>query len=111
MLEYSPYNELVETIERVNTEDTYQELMNKEEKVLDTINSVIKHYKDIDIKEKEFINLPLSLIVFKFFNTWINMFNDVIEGDVKDFFNKEDRLLYIGVTLILLSITIYIFFT
>ena len=50
MLEYSEYKSLMDILDRSNTENSYQDLMKKEEKVLDTVNNVIKHYKDTDIK-------------------------------------------------------------
>ena len=53
MLEYSDYKSLVNTLEQSNHDNTYQELINKEDKVLDTVNRVIKNYRDEDVKEKD----------------------------------------------------------
>lgn len=108
MLEYSDYKSLVNTLEQSNHDNTYQDVMSKEGKALDTMNSVIKYYRDSDVKEFEFINNTISQVVYKFFNIWIDMFNDIMDN--KSFIEtitKEDRLVYIGITCILISIFLY----
>jgi hypothetical protein len=110
MLEYSDYKSLVNTLEQSNHDNTYQELINKEDKVLDTVNRVIKNYRDDDVKEKEFINHTISQVVYKFFNIWIEMFNDLLNSngkDIFDIFSKDDRLVYIGIMFIFISIFLY----
>jgi len=110
MLEYSDYKSLVNTLEQSNHENTYQDMMKKEDKTLDTMNRVIKYYKDEDAKEKEFINYTVSQVVYKFFNVWIDMFNEILNSGGKniiDTLTKDDRLIYIGVMLIIISIILY----
>ena len=110
MLEYSDYKSLVNTLEQSNHDNTYQELINKEDKVLDTVNRVIKNYRDEDVKEKEFINHTISQVVYKFFNIWIEIFNDLLNSngkDIFDIFSKDDRLVYIGIMFIFISIFLY----
>ena len=110
MLEYSDYKSLVNTLEQSNHDNTYQELINKEDKVLDTVNRVIKNYRDEDVIEKEFINHTISQVVYKFFNIWIEIFNDLLNSngkDIFDIFSKDDRLVYIGIMFIFISIFLY----
>lgn len=110
MLEYSDYKSLVNTLEQSNHDNTYQELINKEDKVLDTVNRVIKNYRDDDVKEKEFINHTISQVVYKFFNIWIEIFNDLLNSDgndIFDIFTRDDRLVYIGIMFIFISIFLY----
>jgi hypothetical protein len=110
MLEYSDYKSLIDTLEQSNQDNTYQILMNKEDKVLDTMNRVIKYYKDEDAKEKEFINYTISQVVYKFFNVWIEIFNEIINkngSNIIEILIKDDRLIYIGVMFIFISIILY----
>lgn len=110
MLEYSDYKSFVDTLEQSNHENTYQEVMKKEERVLDTMNKVIKHYKDQDIKERQFVNLPISLAVYRFFSIWTEIMDEILKdgmGNILQILNKEDRLVYIGVMFVFLSIILY----
>ena len=114
MIEYSEYKSLVDVIEKSqNHENTYEEVMKKEEKVLDTMNRVIKYYRDVDIKEQQFVNMPISKVVYRFFNVWIEMFNELMDAnntkrvDFLSVFTKDDRLVYIGVFLVLLSVFLF----
>jgi hypothetical protein len=108
MLEYSDYKSLVNTLEQSNQDNTYEDVMKKEVKTLDTMNKVINYYRDSDAKEFEFINNTISQVVYKFFNIWIDMFNDIMNN--KNFIetiSKDDHLVYIGITCIFISIFLY----
>lgn len=116
MLEYSEYKDLVDILQSSNQETTYQEVMSKETKVLDTLNSVIKNYRDDAVNTRQFINTPFAMIVNRFFNIWIDIFNDILNfkydkaTSIKDFYSifvKEDRLIYIGIFMIIISFIIY----
>lgn len=113
MIEYSEYKSLVDILAKSeNHENTYQEVMNKETNVLDTVNNVVNYYKDIDIKEKQFVNMNISYVVYRFFNVWGELFKDLVNGDMKnvnlmDIFTKDDRLIYIGAMLVLISVFLY----
>ncbi len=113
MIEYSEYKSLVDILEKSdNHENTYQEVMKKETNVLDTINNVVNYYKDIDIKEKQFVNMNISYVVYRFFNVWGDIFKELVNTDVNklnllEVFTKDDRLIYIGVLFIMISIFLY----
>ena len=112
MLQYSEYKSLVDILEKSNNYDgTYQELMSKEEKVLDTVNKVIQVYKDDDIRKikfKSFLDYSIHEIIFKFFNVWTDMFKELVAHEnILDVIQKEDRLIYIGMMLIVLSLCFY----
>lgn len=116
MLEYSEYKNLVDILQSSNQETTYQEVMSKETKVLDTLNSVIKNYRDDTVNTRQFINTPFAMIVNRFFNIWIDIFSEIgnikyndsmVIKNVTNVFIKEDRLIYIGIFLILISFIMY----
>jgi hypothetical protein len=111
MLQYSEYKSLVEILEKSNNDGIYQELMDKEEKVLDTVNKVIQVYKDDDIRKlkyKNFLDYSIHEAIFKFFNVWVEMFKEIVAHEnILDVIQKEDRLIYIGMMLIILSFCFY----
>lgn len=111
-LEYSEYKDLVNILEASNVDDSYQKLMGKEDKVLDTINRSIKYYRDEKQKEKEFIHLDILEIVMRFINTWIDIIKEFIEiKDISDppkILLSRDRPIYVGIMLIIVSILIYL---
>jgi hypothetical protein len=112
-LEYSEYNNIVEVIDKSNAENAYQDLMGKEEKVLDTVNNVIKYYNDNEIKDTQFINQSFSYLVQHFFKTWSDIGTEIIESKnlLNDFIyiiKKENRIFYIGIMFIIISIFLYL---
>jgi len=112
MLEYSEYKNLIDTLEQTDHENTYQGLMQKESKVLDTVNQAIKVYKDDKVKRTQFVNTPISDIVHRFFTVWNEIIQDLVSKgnsltDVYTILNSKDRLVYVGVTLVILSVIFY----
>jgi hypothetical protein len=113
MIEYSEYKSLVDILKESNQDNTYQDVMKKEEKVLDTINSVVKYYKDTDVKEQQFVNQPMQYVLFRFGNVWLDIYNDIINQRVDTLqkmfriFTKDDRLVYIGLMCIVISVLLY----
>lgn len=114
MLEYSEYKTLVDILEKSgNHETTYQDVMKKEDKVLDTLNNVTKYYRDDKTRETQFVNMPVHFVIFRFFNVWLDIYNELINTNFKTIreftkiFTKEDRLIYIGIFFVLISFFIY----
>lgn len=104
--------------------DIYTDLMQKEEKVLNTIDRVVNHSKVTDLKRLSFIHQPLHVILIRLIETTRFIIEDLInivgQGGAKDpkyksikhalwvTFLGEDRKLYVGVLLILIAIVITI---
>lgn len=111
MLEYSEYKDLIDILQVSNHENTYQELMKKEEKTLDTVNNVVRQFRDKKVEETQFVNMPVAFVVNRFFNVWIEIWNEVLVAktpkQILAILSKDDRLIYIGVTLIILSIMFF----
>jgi hypothetical protein len=106
-LEYTEYKSVVELINQSDQDKVYQELMGKETKTLDTINKVIKYYNDNDYKNKEFVNMSFWELVIRFGDIWGEMYNDLLKNkNILEIFMKNDRPIYIGILLIIISIFI-----
>lgn len=95
-------------------DNVYQELMKKEGKTLDTINNVIKYYKDNDYKNKEFVTMNFWEVLIRFYEIWYEIWNDIsntgINGNINDTISvgsillKNDRPIYVGISIIIISI-------
>jgi hypothetical protein len=112
-VQYSDYKSFIDTLTSSNHDFTYQNMIEKEEKVLDTMNNVIKYYNDNQTKEKEFVNQSMMYIATRLFTVWNDIFADVIKlnslslSTIVDIFMKDDRLVYIGITLLIISVMLY----
>jgi hypothetical protein len=109
---YSEYNEIKDILQRSNVENSYELLMKKEEKVLDTVNQVVKYYKDQDIRENEFVNQNVYTIISKLGETWKDILEDAfLVKSASDFyylFIKEDRIIYIGISMVIVALFLFL---
>ena len=112
-IEYAEYKSLVEILGASETSDTtYEDLMKKEENVLSTVNHVVKHIQDKDIKSKQFIDMSVDTIVQRFFLLWPEMLKDFYasktSSEIIHSLTKDDRIIYWG--LLLIGIGLFMFF-
>jgi hypothetical protein len=110
-IEYSEYKEVLNILKRDNVENSYEDIMKKENKALDTINTVVKYYRDTDIKDSQVINQDIHTIVKRFFDTWNNILKDITTPnksfDFLTIITKEDRLIFIGLTFIVIAFILF----
>ena len=110
MVEYSEYKNLTDIISKSNHETTYQDLMQKEEKVLDTVNSVVKYYQEKKTNRTLFYKLSVIDMLHLFFTEWSLILADISKinsGNLKlslALFTKNDRMIYIGIMLVFVAI-------
>ena len=111
MLDYSEYKALVDILDKSELDETYKELMKKEDKVLDTVNSVVNHYQEKKTSKKQFINMSIYEIYNLFFLEWPLFIMDLYKVKTFDGFvkavSKGNRLIYIGVLLVLISFILF----
>ena len=101
------YNEVTDILAK---SDPYQELMEKESKVLNAVNSIVKSYKDNEIVDTEFVNMRLSFIANRFFVVIQEIIKDLVDRKISiETFTKDDRVFYVGIFLIIISMVVYIF--
>lgn len=111
-----------ETIESVNrilenkkmdnfnleTDEPYQTLMKKEEKVLNLIDDIHKH----NVESKNIVGTllasPLHVVVLKTLKTMTEVFSELSEAstayDVMDAVVKNERVTYVGIVFVFLAI-------
>lgn len=109
---YSEYNEIKDILQKSNVENSYQQLMQKEDKVLDTVNQVVKYYRDQDIKEKEFVHQNVYSILSKLSETWKEILEEIVvirsPSDLYHVFTKEDRVIYVGITMVIIALFLFL---
>jgi hypothetical protein len=105
---YSQYKEILEIAQRTDVENSYEELMKKESDVLNTVNTVVKYYRDNDIHEAEFIHQSIVHIMYRFSTVWKQVIEEATSvssyEDLIEIVSKNDRPIYLGISLILLAL-------
>lgn len=111
MLEYAEYKDVVEILKRSNHETSYQDLMQKETKVLDTVNAVVKNYRDDHINNQEFINRSIMENISRYWmdmNLMIKELIDIVSfSDIPGILTKGERIIYFGCMCIFLAVIFF----
>lgn len=111
MLEYSEYKSIIDILDKSELDDSYKDLMKKEDKVLDTVNHVVNSYNDKKIKRKQFIHMSLYEIYNLFFLEWPSFMKDVTKAtslnDVFKLMIKNNRIIYLGCILVFVSFILF----
>lgn len=107
-IEYSQYKEVLDVLKRDDVENSYQDIMKHETKALDTVNNVVKYYRDAELADSQLINQSIHSIFMRFFEVWNQILEDIMKvktpTDFINVFFKSDRIIFIGIALILIAI-------
>lgn len=110
-ISYSEYTSLVDILEK-SSDQTYEELMQKEKNVLSTVNNVVNHIQDRQAKSEQFVYSNISDIVKDFFLMWPNLLEDLSKvkntPQLMDALNKQHRIIYIGMFFIICAFVIFL---
>ena len=117
------YNELRDLVTSPNNKDVYTELMNKENYVLGTINKIADNENKKKNTYKKIYNLTLREILLNLLKVIVDIINEMSiilidpvnkNGTVmstimklRKTLTKTDRLIYVGLFFIIISILIY----
>lgn len=111
-IEYGEVKDILEIATRKNVENSYQDLMAKETTVLETVNDVVKYYRDKDMKDGEFINQSLSVIAERFVQVWVEIINGIASAssfrDVVEVFGKKDHPIFVGITMVIVALFLFL---
>jgi len=105
-------NNIIDTKKKGNynleTEELYQTLLNKEEKVLDLINDIHMNKLKSKSELESFVSSPLHVIVFKTFKTLSTVLSELMEVsnvyEVVDILVKKEYSTYIGIVFVFFAI-------
>ena len=111
MLDYSEYKSLVDILEKSELDDSYKDLIQKEDKVLDTVNAVVNQIKDKKSNQKQFMHMSLYEIYNLLFLEIPLLIKEVsgaqTSADVLRTLFKGHRVIYIGIVLVILSVILF----
>jgi hypothetical protein len=106
------YKELLNLLNKSDPKDVYEELIKKEDKILDTINRVVNYSNEKELKDSEFMNKTITQHIYGLFWTIKGIMGEFYRiktfQDAKQIFTKDDRIIYIGI--LLLCIAFFLFF-
>jgi tetrahydromethanopterin S-methyltransferase subunit A len=110
-LEYSKLLKLLNS----KTDDpstVYEELIKKEDRVLDVVNRVVNYSNEKQVKSEEFMNLSLNHIVARLFTVIKAIMSEIMLvrnfNQFMDVVTKEDdRKIYVGLFFIILAVFIF----
>jgi len=112
-MEYSEYKSLVDILnesDNINA-NTYEDLMSKEKNVLSTVNHVVKHIQDKDLKAGQFKDMSIEYIAKRFFLIWSEIIHDLSNAKTPQEYYlslfKDDRMIYYGISLIIISFILF----
>lgn len=109
------YSDLLNLIEQDSTtrEDVYQELIKKEEKVLDVVSRVSSQMLEKNNNDNSLLDMSISEATARFANTWKNIYVEMIESrsvdprKIADIVTKDDRKVYVGFMLVMIAMFLY----
>ena len=93
-------------------DEVYQELMNKEKNVLDTVDRVVNQKRRKSVRDEQFINMPVYAVVMRFGTVLSTLVSDVVKArSVRKAWaavHREDRGIYVGLLLIIIALFLLI---
>jgi len=115
-IQYAEYEELVDILSRSNHETSYTDLMQKEDKVLKTVNAVIKHHQQKKATKEVFTHMTLVDLTYTFLNDMNAMFKELVAVSpdhpekVISVLTQGNRLIYWGIILIFIAFVLALSF-
>lgn len=107
---YSDYQSVLELLKKDDT-NVYQDIMKKEKQSLDTMNNAIKAFNDAEYAKKQFVHMSYVETVLKFADTLSDIIKDIQKtkniNEIGVIFLKGDRLIFIGLFLVIMSVFIF----
>jgi len=105
------YNEFKNLLDKSEPTNLYEELIQKEDRVLKTVNRVVDYSNRKDLESKEFINMSVGNATVGFLQTMVDIVQDLTKAkDAMQFVTvlyKGDRVVYIGILVVLISLFLF----
>lgn len=108
---FMDYNEFKNLLDKSEPTHLYEELIKKEERVLQTVNRVVDYSNRKELQAKEFMNVPIGQAPWKFLATMLDILNDLIKardvGQAARAMFKEDRIIHVGIMVVITSLFLF----
>lgn len=94
--------------QKISTEDEYTKLINKETKILKLLDDVEENRQQEKNYVKHFTSAPIHIIIFRIFKTLTDIGHELRKQkniyEIIDFSLRKERIIYLGLFFMILSI-------
>ncbi len=101
-------------INKSDPTEIYEKTINTEKNVLNTINRVIDHSNQKELKSKEFLNLSIKEHIFNLFKVLKSLINNIYKVRNINHFNKlflkNETQIYVGMLIVIISLILFFIF-
>lgn len=94
---------------KFNKEFTIQKEKKQRESKIKSQEKINKLNKDANIEIEPLYSLSISELLFGVKNTWFDILDDILAMKFNNIITKNNRLFYIGLTVIIVAIILYIY--
>jgi hypothetical protein len=109
--DFMEYDDFTKLLKSAEPEHLYEELIQKEDKLLQTLNRVVDYSNKKEMQSKEFINMPVKDVARGFMSSMLGLFEDLVKMKTLDqliaAMMQADRIIYSGILIIIFSVILY----
>ena len=109
--EFMKFDEFTKLLKSAKPEHLYEELVQKEDKLLQTMNRVVDYSNKKDMQSKEFLNTPVKDVARGFMSSMLGLFEDLVKMKTIDqlipAMMQADRIIYSGILIIVFSVILF----
>ncbi len=109
--EFMDYNDFNSLLQSSKPQHLYQELINKEDRLLQTINRVVDYSNRKELEAKEFLHTPVKDVAKGFMSSMLDLFEGMFKVKTTEqlfaLFMDADRIIYFGILIIVFSVILF----
>lgn len=109
--EFMALGDFNKLLKSAKPEHLYEELIQKEERLLKTLNRVVDYSNKKEMESKEFINMPVKDVAKGFMSSMLELFEDLVKIKTPDqlvtAMMQSDRIIYFGLLVIVFSVILF----
>lgn len=104
------YQEILKTLAGSSKEDIYTDLLKNEAVLLNSLNSITEAAQTAHDSTQLFENMSIAEVMVLFGSNLRNIFTELfIDKDFRNILVAKDRVLYIGIFLVLIALFLIVF--
>jgi hypothetical protein len=109
--EFMEYNDFNKLLQSSKPQHLYEELINKEDRLLQTLNRVVDYSNKKELESKEFLHTPVKDVGKGFMSSMLELFEGLFKVKTTEqlmaLFIDADRIIYFGILIIMISVIMF----
>jgi len=109
--EFMEYNDFNKLLQSSKPQHLYEELINKEEKLLQTLNRIVDYSNRKELESKEFLHTPVKDVAKGFMASMLELFEQMFKvkttHQLFSLLIEADRIIYFGILIIIISVILF----